>query len=53
MCLRKLLAQVRTALDGRHIPKHLLGNTPYPPLLKITYSQHTDLNVRLQSHRSR
>jgi len=45
--------QVRTSLDGRHIPKHLLGNTPYPPLLKITYSQHTDLNVRVQSHRSR
>lgn len=45
--------QVRSSLDGRHIPKHLLGNTPYPPLLKITFSQHTDLNVRVQSHRSR
>ena len=50
--VRKCL-QVRNALDGRHIPKHLLNNTPYPPLLKITFSQHTDLNVRVQSHRSR
>jgi polypyrimidine tract-binding protein 2 len=46
-------AQVRLALDGRHIPKHLLNETPNPPSLKITYSQHTDLNVKFQSHRSR
>ncbi|BDA43810.1 probable polypyrimidine tract-binding protein 2 [Coccomyxa sp. Obi] len=45
--------QVRVALDGRHIPKHLLNDTPNPPSLKITYSQHTDLNVKFQSHRSR
>ncbi|EIE19256.1 RNA-binding domain-containing protein [Coccomyxa subellipsoidea C-169] len=45
--------QVRLALDGRHIPKHLLNDTPNPPSLKITYSQHTDLNVKFQSHRSR
>lgn len=45
--------QVRVALDGRHIPKHLLNDTPNPPSLKIAYSQHTDLNVKFQSHRSR
>lgn len=45
--------QVRQALDGRHIPRHLLNDTPNPPSLKITYSQHTDLNVKFQSHRSR
>ena len=45
--------QVRQALDGRHIPRHLLGDAPNPPSLKIAYSQHTDLNVKFQSHRSR
>ena len=45
--------QVRAALDGRHIPRHLLGDAPNPPSLKIAYSQHTDLNVKFQSHRSR
>ena len=45
--------QVRLSLDGRHIPKHLLNDTPNPPSLKIAYSQHTDLNVKFQSHRSR
>lgn len=45
--------QVRQSLDGRHIPKHLLDDTPNPPMLKITFSQHVDLNVKFQSHRSR
>lgn len=45
--------QVRMALDGRHIPRHLLSDTPNPPMLKISYSQHQDLNVKFQSHRSR
>eukprot|EP00884_Botryococcus_braunii_P007834 jgi/Botrbrau1/17051/Bobra.0258s0001.3 len=45
--------KVRVALDGRHIPRHLLGDTQTPPLLKITFSQHQDLNVKFQSHRSR
>ncbi|KAK9828852.1 hypothetical protein WJX72_002413 [[Myrmecia] bisecta] len=45
--------QVRQALDGRHIPKHLLNETPSPPMLKISFSQHADLNVKFQSHRSR
>ena len=48
-----MICQVRVALDGRHIPKHLLNDTPNPPSLKIAYSQHTDLNVKFQSHRSR
>lgn len=44
---------VRSQLDNRHIPKHLLDDHPSPPLLKITFSQHTDLNIKYQSHRSR
>ena len=44
---------MRQSLDGRHIPKHLLDDTPNPPMLKITFSQHVDLNVKFQSHRSR
>ena len=50
---RAVPKQVRQALDGRHIPRHLLGDAPNPPSLKIAYSQHTDLNVKFQSHRSR
>ena len=50
MCER---VQVRAALDGRHIPRNLLGDTLHPPQLKISFSQHTDLNVKFQSHRSR
>ena len=45
--------QVRQALDGRHIPKHVLHDHPNPPMLKLSFSQHTDLNVKFQSHRSR
>ena len=52
-CHLTMICQVRVALDGRHIPKHLLNDTPNPPSLKIAYSQHTDLNVKFQSHRSR
>ena len=53
ICHLTMICQVRVALDGRHIPKHLLNDTPNPPSLKIAYSQHTDLNVKFQSHRSR
>lgn len=53
ICHLTMTRQVRVALDGRHIPKHLLNDTPNPPSLKIAYSQHTDLNVKFQSHRSR
>ena len=45
--------QVRQQLDGRHIPKHLVDNHPNPPMMKIAFSQHTDLNIKFQSHRSR
>ena len=45
--------QVRQALDGRHIPRHVLNDHPNPPMLKLSFSQHTDLNVKFQSHRSR
>ncbi|KVI04630.1 Nucleotide-binding, alpha-beta plait [Cynara cardunculus var. scolymus] len=42
----------KDALDGRSIPRYLI-----PELgacsLKITYSAHTDLSVKFQSHRSR
>ncbi|KAJ0715261.1 putative RNA recognition motif domain, nucleotide-binding alpha-beta plait domain superfamily [Helianthus annuus] len=42
----------KDALDGRSIPRYLipeLGSCS----LKITYSAHTDLSVKFQSHRSR
>lgn len=45
--------QVKQQLDGRHIPKHLVDNHPNPPMLKIAFSQHSDLNIKFQSHRSR
>lgn len=44
---------VREQLDGRHVPRHLLGEHVPPPLLRISFSQHNDLNVKFQSHRSR
>lgn len=44
---------VRDNLDGRHVPRHLLGEHIPPPMLRISFSQHTDLNVKFQSHRSR
>lgn len=47
------MGQVRQQLDGRHIPKHLVDNHPNPPMMKIAFSQHTDLNIKFQSHRSR
>lgn len=47
------LDQVRRELDGRHIPRHLLNDTLNPPMFKISFSQHSDLNVKFQSHRSR
>ncbi|KAK9864277.1 hypothetical protein WJX84_009138 [Apatococcus fuscideae] len=50
---RDTAEQVRHHLDGRHIPRQLLNDTPNPPMLKISFSQHTDLNVKFQSHRSR
>ncbi|CAL5344102.1 unnamed protein product [Camellia sinensis] len=42
-------SSAKDALDGRSIPSSELG----PCTLKITYSAHTDLTVKFQSHRSR
>ncbi|XP_010537118.1 PREDICTED: polypyrimidine tract-binding protein homolog 2 isoform X2 [Tarenaya hassleriana] len=43
----------KNALDGRSIPRYLLPEHMGPCTLKITYSAHTDLTVKFQSHRSR
>ncbi|GMI71606.1 hypothetical protein HRI_000829900 [Hibiscus trionum] len=43
----------KNALDGRSIPRYLLSENIAPCSLKITYSAHTDLSVKFQSHRSR
>ncbi|KAK8521223.1 hypothetical protein V6N13_077340 [Hibiscus sabdariffa] len=43
----------RNALDGRIIPRYLLSDNIAPCTLRITYSAHTDLTVKFQSHRSR
>ncbi|XP_045816074.1 polypyrimidine tract-binding protein homolog 2-like [Trifolium pratense] len=43
----------KDALDGRSIPRYLLPENVGPCNLKITYSGHSDLTVKFQSHRSR
>ncbi|KAI4363658.1 hypothetical protein MLD38_019848 [Melastoma candidum] len=43
----------KNALDGRCIPSYLLSDQMGPCTLRITYSAHTDLSVKFQSHRSR
>ncbi|PPD71123.1 hypothetical protein GOBAR_DD31996 [Gossypium barbadense] len=43
----------KNALDGRIIPRYLLSENISPCSLRITYSAHTDLSVKFQSHRSR
>ncbi|KAA3470392.1 polypyrimidine tract-binding protein-like protein 2-like [Gossypium australe] len=43
----------KSALDGRIIPRYLLSENISPCTLRITYSAHTDLSVKFQSHRSR
>ncbi|GMH08916.1 hypothetical protein Nepgr_010756 [Nepenthes gracilis] len=43
----------KNSLDGRSIPRYLLPEHVGPCNLKITYSAHTDLSVKFQSHRSR
>ncbi|WJX16607.1 hypothetical protein P8452_06613 [Trifolium repens] len=43
----------KDALDGRSIPSYLLPGHVGPCTLKITYSGHSDLSVKFQSHRSR
>ncbi|XP_057840662.1 polypyrimidine tract-binding protein homolog 1 isoform X2 [Cryptomeria japonica] len=43
----------RNALDGRSIPRYLLPDHVTSCHLRISFSAHTDLNVKFQSHRSR
>ncbi|XP_010032504.2 polypyrimidine tract-binding protein homolog 1 isoform X1 [Eucalyptus grandis] len=43
----------RAQLDGRSIPRYLLPEHVKLCNLRITYSAHTDLNIKFQSHRSR
>lgn len=43
----------RNALDGRSIPRYLLDAHVGSCHLRISYSAHTDLNIKFQSHRSR
>ncbi|XP_031254038.1 polypyrimidine tract-binding protein homolog 1 isoform X2 [Pistacia vera] len=43
----------RNALDGRSIPRYLLPEHVGSCHLRISYSAHTDLNIKFQSHRSR
>ncbi|KAF2548843.1 hypothetical protein F2Q70_00024164 [Brassica cretica] len=43
----------RSALDGRSIPKYLLPGHVASCNLRMSYSAHTDLNIKFQSHRSR
>ncbi|XP_020257282.1 polypyrimidine tract-binding protein homolog 1-like isoform X3 [Asparagus officinalis] len=46
-------ASARNALDGRSIPRYLLPEHITSCHLRISYSAHTDLNIKFQSHRSR
>lgn len=46
-------AAAREALDGRSIPRYLLPSHVGSCHLRISYSAHTDLNIKFQSHRSR
>ncbi|XP_070672803.1 polypyrimidine tract-binding protein homolog 1 isoform X4 [Malus domestica] len=46
-------SMARNALDGRSIPRYLLPENVGSCNLRISYSAHTDLNIKFQSHRSR
>ncbi|XP_042439353.1 polypyrimidine tract-binding protein homolog 1-like isoform X2 [Zingiber officinale] len=46
-------SEARNALDGRSIPRYLLPEHVTSCHLRITFSAHTDLNIKFQSHRSR
>jgi polypyrimidine tract-binding protein 2 len=46
-------ASARDSLDGRSIPRYLLPDHVGSCHLRISYSAHTDLNIKFQSHRSR
>ncbi|GER45838.1 polypyrimidine tract-binding protein-like [Striga asiatica] len=43
----------RDSLDGRSIPRYLLPSHVNECYLRISYSAHTDLSIKFQSHRSR
>ncbi|XP_010463574.1 PREDICTED: polypyrimidine tract-binding protein homolog 1 isoform X3 [Camelina sativa] len=43
----------RNALDSRSIPRYLLPEHVGSCNLRMSYSAHTDLNIKFQSHRSR
>eukprot|EP00240_Pyramimonas_obovata_P004377 CAMPEP_0118924134 /NCGR_PEP_ID=MMETSP1169-20130426/2409_1 /TAXON_ID=36882 /ORGANISM="Pyramimonas obovata, Strain CCMP722" /LENGTH=375 /DNA_ID=CAMNT_0006865221 /DNA_START=93 /DNA_END=1216 /DNA_ORIENTATION=+ len=45
--------EAKAALDGRSIPRYLLPAEAGKCTLRISYSAHTDLNVKFQSYRSR
>ncbi|THU53177.1 hypothetical protein C4D60_Mb10t11640 [Musa balbisiana] len=46
-------SEARNALDGRSIPRYLLPEHVTSCYLRISFSAHTDLNIKFQSHRSR
>ncbi|XP_074569994.1 polypyrimidine tract-binding protein homolog 1-like isoform X2 [Curcuma longa] len=46
-------ASAKHALDGRSIPRYLLPEHITSCHLRISYSAHTDLSIKFQSHRSR
>ncbi|GLU11059.1 hypothetical protein SLE2022_278300 [Rubroshorea leprosula] len=46
-------SSARNALDGRSIPRYLLPEHVGSCHLRISYSAHTDLNIKFQSNRSR
>ncbi|XP_064968313.1 polypyrimidine tract-binding protein homolog 1-like isoform X3 [Musa acuminata AAA Group] len=46
-------SEARNSLDGRSIPRYLLQDHVTSCHLRISFSAHTDLNIKFQSHRSR
>ncbi|KAH7652531.1 polypyrimidine tract-binding protein 2 [Dioscorea alata] len=46
-------SNARIALDGRSIPRYLLPAHVSSCFLRISFSAHTDLNIKFQSYRSR
>ncbi|KAM0936770.1 putative RNA recognition motif domain, nucleotide-binding alpha-beta plait domain superfamily [Dioscorea sansibarensis] len=46
-------SNARIALDGRSIPRYLLPAHVSSCILRISFSAHTDLNIKFQSYRSR
>ncbi|XP_039124120.1 polypyrimidine tract-binding protein homolog 1-like isoform X2 [Dioscorea cayenensis subsp. rotundata] len=48
-----IASEVKTALNGRCIPRYLLPQHVTSCHLRISYSAHTNLNIKFQSSRSR